>query len=105
MPGKCSSNLISTTLPRTETTAPRFERVVVFVMYAFQNLDAQPDSTGVGRIAGLSDYPSPAVFFIELDGHCELALLAPLIPSAFRPDSISSCESPASPVRVCRCTA
>src|ERR1039458_2605518 len=34
MGGKCASNLISTTLPRTETTAPRFEGLVLFFMFA-----------------------------------------------------------------------
>src|ERR1035437_8974918 len=32
--GKCSSNRISTTLPRTETTAPKFDNLVLFSMSA-----------------------------------------------------------------------
>src|ERR1017187_2913898 len=34
MGGKCASNRISTTLPRTETTAPRFEGLGLFSMIA-----------------------------------------------------------------------
>ena len=32
--GKCSRNHISTTLPRTEATTPRFDKLVLFAMFA-----------------------------------------------------------------------
>jgi hypothetical protein len=33
MGGNCASKYISTTLPRTETTVPRFELLVMFFMF------------------------------------------------------------------------
>src|ERR1700722_7304486 len=38
MAGKCESKWISMTLPRTETTVPRFDGLLLFFMFAFTNL-------------------------------------------------------------------
>src|SRR5580658_10088933 len=59
MAGKCESNWISMTLPRTETTAPRFDGLLSFFMFAFTNLrlgfaQPLPRLTGLGMVE-LSD--------------------------------------------------
>src|ERR1039458_3648020 len=70
MGGSCASKRMSTTLPRTATTTPRFEELVLFSMgllhFSFRRIGASLRRQGIGQLQ--TCHPSAVVGHQRIQG-------------------------------------